>query len=50
MVMERVDFYGGFLACQGEKERRFVKTVETFDQKVGFGYLVPLKQEGLNVY
>ena len=34
VVMESVDSYGGFLACQYGKERRLVKRVGGFDQKV----------------
>ena len=39
MVMESVDSYGGFLACQYGKERRLVKRVGGFDQKVERGDL-----------
>jgi hypothetical protein len=34
IVMETVDSYGGFLACQYGKEKRLVKRVGSFDQMV----------------
>jgi hypothetical protein len=35
VVMKRLDFPIVSVACQSEKERRFVNIVETLDQKVG---------------
>jgi len=41
--MERVDFYGEFLACQYGPRKRLVESVGSFDHKVEPDDLLPLE-------